>query len=90
MLPEPALTFTIPSVHDGLPLDCRIYHPASLRASSHSSPWKKHAAVLAHPYAPLGGSYDDPVVEIVGAKMLEEGYLLTTFNFRYVFPVQRI
>ncbi|KAJ6781487.1 hypothetical protein PWT90_02691 [Aphanocladium album] len=82
MLPEPALTLTIPSVHDGLPLDCRIYHPASLRAISRAPPWKKHAAVLAHPYAPLGGSYDDPVVEIVGAKILEQGYLLATFNFR--------
>ncbi|KAJ3479880.1 hypothetical protein NLG97_g8207 [Lecanicillium saksenae] len=82
MLPEPALTLTIPSVHDGLSLDCRIYHPASLRAISRAPPWKKHAAVLAHPYAPLGGSYDDPVIEIVGAKILEEGYLLATFNFR--------
>ncbi|OAA81803.1 hypothetical protein LEL_01348 [Akanthomyces lecanii RCEF 1005] len=82
MLPEPALTFTIPSVHDGVPLDCRIYHPPSLGASSRASPWKRHAAVLAHPYAPLGGSFDDPVVDIVGARMLSEGYLLGTFNFR--------
>ncbi|KAM3514192.1 hypothetical protein MY11210_002183 [Beauveria gryllotalpidicola] len=83
MLPEPALTFTIPSVHDGLPLDCRIYHPASLRASVHAPPpWKRHAVVLAHPYAPLGGSFDDPVIETVGASMLKEGYLLGTFNFR--------
>ncbi|KAF1736936.1 hypothetical protein CRV24_002549 [Beauveria bassiana] len=83
MLPEPALTFTIPSVHDGLPLDCRIYHPASLRASVHAPPpWKRQAVVLAHPYAPLGGSFDDPVIETVGASMLKEGYLLGTFNFR--------
>lgn len=82
MLPEPALTFTIPSTHDGTPLDCRIYHPPSLGASSRAPPWKRHAAVLAHPYAPLGGSFDDPVVEIVGARMLSEGYLLGTFNFR--------
>ncbi len=83
MLPEPALTFTIPSVHDGLPLDCRIHHPASLQASSRAPPpWRRHAAVLAHPYAPLGGSFDDPVIETVGATMLKEGYLLSTFNFR--------
>ncbi|OAA73674.1 X-Pro dipeptidyl-peptidase-like domain protein [Cordyceps fumosorosea ARSEF 2679] len=87
MLPEPALTFTIPSVHDGLPLDCRIYHPASLRAEQRPSeaspsPWRRHAAVLAHPYAPLGGSFDDPVIEVAGARMLDEGYLLATFNFR--------
>ncbi|XWW99815.1 hypothetical protein V2A60_007827 [Cordyceps javanica] len=82
MLPEPALTFTIPSVHDGLPLDCRIYHPASLRTSSPAPPWQRRAAVLAHPYAPLGGSFDDPVVDIVGSRMLKEGFLLGTFNFR--------
>lgn len=82
MLPEPTLTFTIPSVHDGLHLDCRIYHPASLRANPNALVWQRHGAVLAHPYAPLGGSYDDPVVEIVGETMLREGLLLATFNFR--------
>ncbi|EGX89943.1 hypothetical protein CCM_08196 [Cordyceps militaris CM01] len=83
MLPEPALTCTVPSVHDGLPLDCRVYHPAPLRASSQTAPWtRRHAAVLAHPYAPLGGSFDDPVVDVVGATLLKEGYLLCTFNFR--------
>lgn len=86
MLPEPVLTLTIPSIHDGLALDCRIYHPASLspRPSSSTSAWHGQAAVLAHPYAPLGGSYDDPVVEIVGCKMLKQGYVLGTFNFRFV------
>ncbi|KAG6034946.1 hypothetical protein E4U40_003224 [Claviceps sp. LM458 group G5] len=83
MLPEPALTFTIPSLHDGTRLDCRIYHPASLAATNPSaSPWKKHAAVLAHPYAPMGGSYDDPVLGSVAATLLEAGYLVGTFNFR--------
>ncbi|OAR01198.1 hypothetical protein LLEC1_04127 [Akanthomyces lecanii] len=83
MLPEPALTFTIPSIHDGIPLDCRIYHPRSLGASSRAPSWRRHAAVLAHPYAPLGGNFDDPVIETVGARILSEGYLLGTFNFRW-------
>ncbi|KAG6059323.1 hypothetical protein E4U17_006510 [Claviceps sp. LM77 group G4] len=83
MLPEPALTFTIPSLHDGTRLDCRVYHPASLAAKNPSaSPWKKHAAVLAHPYAPMGGSYDDPVLGSVAATLLGAGYLVGTFNFR--------
>ncbi|KAL3957995.1 hypothetical protein ACCO45_008573 [Purpureocillium lilacinum] len=34
MLPEPALSLTIPSLHDGTPLDCRVYHPASLAAGT--------------------------------------------------------
>lgn len=82
-LPEPALTFTIPSIHDGTVLDCRIYHPASLAASPRAPPWTKHAAVLAHPYAPLGGSYDDPVLEVIAATLLRCGHLVATFNFRY-------
>ena len=84
MLPDPALTLTIPSLHDGTVLDCRIYHPASLAAANpRAPPWRRHAAVVAHPYAPLGGCYDDPVVEDVAAQLLRRGYLVGTFNFRY-------
>ncbi|KAK3346146.1 Alpha/Beta hydrolase protein [Lasiosphaeria hispida] len=82
MLPEPTLTFTLPSLHDGLTLDCRVYHPYSLAASPKSPPWQKHAAIVAHPYAPLGGCYDDPVVDIVAGTLLRLGLLVGTFNFR--------
>ncbi|KAL7944945.1 phosphatidylinositol-glycan biosynthesis class S domain-containing protein [Trichoderma barbatum] len=87
MLPEPSFTLTIPSIHDGTALDCRIYHPASLlvgaRSSQHgAAAWKRHAAVFAHPYAPLGGSFDDGMVDIVASQLLRKGYLLGTFNFR--------
>ncbi|KAK3939182.1 Alpha/Beta hydrolase protein [Diplogelasinospora grovesii] len=82
MLPEPTLTFTLPSLHDGLPLDCRVYHPLSLTASPNAPAWKKHAAIIAHPYAPLGGCYDDPVVDIVASTLLRLGLLVGTFNFR--------
>ncbi|KAK4445066.1 Alpha/Beta hydrolase protein [Podospora aff. communis PSN243] len=82
MLPEPSLTFTLPSLHDGLALDCRVYHPQSLTASPQAPPWQKHAAIVAHPYAPLGGCYDDPVVEIVAGTLLRLGFLVATFNFR--------
>ena len=84
MLPQPSFTLTIPSVHDGTPLECRIYHPASFSRSSPAAPWKRHAAIFAHPYAPLGGSFDDGIVDIVAAQLLRKGYLLGTFNFRCV------
>lgn len=83
MLPPPALAFTIPSIHDDSTLlDCRIHHPASLASNPHAPPWRKHAAIVAHPYATLGGSYDDAVVETVAATLLRQGYLVGTFNFR--------
>jgi hypothetical protein len=84
MLPEPALTLTIPSLHDSTVLDCRIYHPASLTANPRAPPWRRHAAILSHPYAPLGGCFDDPVLDEVGEQLLRKGYLLGTFNFRCV------
>ncbi|KAK4100410.1 hypothetical protein N658DRAFT_497407 [Parathielavia hyrcaniae] len=82
MLAKPSLTFSVPSLHDGLPIDCRVYHPLSLAAASDAPPWKKHAAIIAHPYAPLGGNYDDPVVDIVAGTLLRRGFLVATFNFR--------
>ncbi|KAK1500641.1 hypothetical protein CTAM01_06576 [Colletotrichum tamarilloi] len=83
MLPEPSLSFTLPSLHDDTVLDCRLYHCQALNPSaSNPPPWRRHAAVVAHPYAPLGGSYDDPVVDIVAATLLRQGFLVGTFNFR--------
>ena len=84
MLPKPSLTFTVPSLHDGLPIDCRIYHPHALAAPSDAPAWRRHAAVVAHPYAPLGGCYDDPIVDIVAGTLLRTGFLVGTFNFRFV------
>ncbi|KAG7284028.1 hypothetical protein NEMBOFW57_010386 [Staphylotrichum longicolle] len=81
-LPKPSLTFTVPSLHDGLPIDCRVYHPHSLAASPDAPSWQKHAAIIAHPYAPLGGCYDDPIVDIVASTLLRLGFLVGTFNFR--------
>lgn len=42
----------------------------------------KKVAIIAHPYAPLGGSYDDPVVGNAGAEMLALGWVVGTFCFR--------
>ena len=88
MLPPPTISFTIPSIEDDLPLQCRIYHPTSLCPPAITSPqiisngWLKKAAIVAHPYAPLGGCYDDPVVDVVASTLLKEGYVVGTFNFR--------
>lgn len=38
---------------------------------------------MAHPYAPMGGCYDDPIVEAVTSRLLKNGFLVGTFNFRY-------
>ncbi|RMZ79217.1 hypothetical protein DV738_g3527, partial [Chaetothyriales sp. CBS 135597] len=77
-LPPPTTSFTIPSLHDDLELDCRIYYP---RSSGPSRPGQNYG-IIAHPYAPLGGSYDDPVVARAGNVLLQHGILLGTFNFR--------
>ncbi|KAJ4374138.1 hypothetical protein N0V83_002879 [Neocucurbitaria cava] len=82
--PEPHYSFTIPSVHDDTTLDCRVYHPPALSGESDESgaSWKKRGIVMAHPYAPMGGSYDDRVVGIVVEEFLKRGWIVGTFNFR--------
>lgn len=89
MLPPPTATFTIPSTHDDLVLQCRIYHPTCLAPTklSHILDWNKKAAIVAHPYAPLGGSYDDPVVDIIASTILKQGFVVGTFNFRCAFEI---
>ncbi|CAK7273190.1 hypothetical protein SEPCBS119000_005523 [Sporothrix epigloea] len=94
-LPDPALTLTLPSIHDGIPIDCRIYLPPSvLRVASTAAAtadisatarrWRGHAAIVAHPYAPMGGSYNDPVVRMVAQTLLQSPseFVVATFNFR--------
>lgn len=41
------------------------------------------AAIVAHPYAPLGGCFDDPVVGAMTEELLNGGYVVGTFNLRY-------
>ncbi|KAF4627266.1 hypothetical protein G7Y89_g10886 [Cudoniella acicularis] len=84
VLPAPTLSFTVPSIHDDSILQCRIYHPKCLAptAASQLTDWHKKAAIIAHPYAPLGGCYDDPVVGLVAGTVLEQGFVVCTFNFR--------
>lgn len=78
---QPVFAFTIPSLFDELPLDCRIYHPAAgALANDEQTTWK--GAIVAHPYAPLGGSYDDAVVLALKTCLLRNGFIVATFNFR--------
>ena len=84
MVPEPEFSFTIPSIHDNTVLDCRLYHPPS---SCNIGPgkenlWRPRGAIIAHPYASLGGSYDDYIVLCMVVEALQEGFVVGTFNFR--------
>ncbi len=79
-LPSPTFSFTIPSVHDDTILKCRLYLPR--RHFPLGDGHAPRAAIIAHPYAPLGGCYDDPVVGSVGVVLLQAGYVVGTFNFR--------
>ena len=82
---EPTFTFTIPSLHDGTPLNCRIYHPHQQSPSSPNiqTQWRSRGAIVAHPYTSLGGCYDDFVVLSVVAELVKIGIVVGTFNFRY-------
>jgi alpha/beta superfamily hydrolase len=83
MLPHPT-TLTIPSIHDDTVLDCRIYSPPNLLVTllSEKTVWRKKSAIVAHPYAPLGGCYDDPIVDIIASTLVDQGFFVGTFNFR--------
>ncbi|KAF2197027.1 hypothetical protein GQ43DRAFT_444591 [Delitschia confertaspora ATCC 74209] len=87
---QPHYNFEIPSIHDGTTLKCRIYNPAHLlqvsKSKSDRSSWARRGIVMAHPYASMGGSYDDHVVGVVVEEFLEMGYVVGTFNFRGAHP----
>lgn len=85
MLPEPTYSFTIPSIHDATALDCRLYNPpySTLDPADTELTWNPRGAIVAHPYAPLGGCYDDPVVSSAAVEILKQGFIVGTFNFRY-------
>lgn len=81
-LASPTFAFTIPSIYDGCQLECRLYLPRTLQHIE-QPPSSITGAIIAHPYGPLGGCYDDPVVSFVGGELLDAGCVVGTFNFRY-------
>lgn len=78
----PSFSFTIPSIHDGSELECRIYISSRLQEPQPTLPSPVRGAIVAHPYAPLGGCYDDPVVKFISDEIYQQGYAVGTFNFR--------
>lgn len=84
MLSPPTYSFTIPSLYDDTPLECRIYHPKALENRVGQDGGRLRGAVVGHPYAPLGGSFDDGVVLALTQCLVKQGFVVGTFNFRYV------
>ncbi|KXG53702.1 uncharacterized protein PGRI_007520 [Penicillium griseofulvum] len=81
-LPSPSFSFYLPSVYDGNKLECRVYLPPALQNIQSKITWPNRGAIVAHPYATLGGCYDDPVVSFIGSELLQAGCIVGTFNFR--------
>ncbi|KAK4508246.1 hypothetical protein PRZ48_001984 [Zasmidium cellare] len=75
----------IPSIHDGLTLTCRLHYSSRLGDFANSA-WDQQrgyqGAIVAHPYAPLGGSQEDHVVAETTKTLVQGGYIVMTFNFR--------
>jgi alpha/beta superfamily hydrolase len=59
-----------------------MYLPQAYTQATTTGRWSRKLAVFAHPYAPLGGSYDDHVVLSVVKLLLREGWVVASFNFR--------
>ena len=75
--------FSIPSSYDETELECRLYVPASLRdIEAGSLPWQSKGAIVGHPYAPMGGCQDDPIVLCVVEQLVSQQFVVGTFNFR--------
>ena len=87
-LPKFNASFKIPSIHDDVELDCRIYYPR--RTEQNFDVFGRGFAIVAHPYAPLGGCFDDPVVSVIGTSLLRHGFILTTFNFRCIHQLELV
>ena len=80
--PGPTWQFKIPSLHDGSLLECRIYYHTESHGKSAARDTTCSLAVVAHPYAPLGGCFDDPVVSAIVSALFNQGITVATFNFR--------
>ena len=72
-----AMDIKIPSLHDGTEICGRIFRPGKFPMLENIK-----AAIIAHPYAPLGGNQDDYVVRSVRDNLLGKDFFVCTFNFR--------
>lgn len=74
-----AIPATVVSINDAVPLHCVIcFQRSAVEKASNLL----RCAVVAHPYAPLGGTSDDPVVALVADTLISKGFIVATFNFR--------
>ena len=80
----PTHATSIPSLQGDVDVECRIYHPAPSNPSQSQDPSRISSAIVAHPYAPLGGCFDDPIVLSLVDELTQLGYIVGTFNFRSV------
>ncbi|KAK6349295.1 hypothetical protein TWF730_010045 [Orbilia blumenaviensis] len=80
---SPILTLIIPTPsHHNHTIEARVYHPTEFPQNYGLTPHTpRKAAVVAHPYAALGGTWDDPVVLSLVALLTRKGYVVATFNF---------
>ncbi|KAK6538616.1 hypothetical protein TWF694_010194 [Orbilia ellipsospora] len=79
---SPVLTLIVPTTSHDLNVEARVYHPSEFPSNygvDRTHPRK--AAVVAHPYASLGGSWDDPVVLSLVSLLIRKGWVVATFNF---------
>ena len=91
-LRRPEFSFQIKSLHDSIDLDCAIYdNQYSREKNCHTqnrditrNRGNIRGAIIAHPYAPLGGSSHDHVVRIVRESFLQNGYVVGAFDFRFI------
>ena len=79
----------ISSLYDETRLDCSIrdHQPTTQTTVDSSIALKRDTicgAIIAHPYAPFGGSFRDPVVTAVGESFWQKGFVVGVFNFRFI------
>ncbi|KAK6527206.1 hypothetical protein TWF281_010396 [Arthrobotrys megalospora] len=79
----PILTLIIPTpTHHDHTIEARVYHPPEFPQNYGLSPLHpRKAAIIAHPYATLGGTWDDPVVLSLVSLLTRKGWVVATFNF---------
>jgi hypothetical protein len=80
---QPSLVLEIPALQGDHFLVANIYYPVSIVPGYGKQPWQRHAAVVAHPYGPMGGDQRDVIVMGIAEELLAAGFLVMTFNNRY-------
>lgn len=70
-------TFMLPSIYDGTDLECRLTLPDQQQETL-----RRAGGIVAHPYAPLGGCFDDHVVRTVVEELASVGVPVLSFNSR--------